>query len=112
MHSLTSSQAKYLRGLAHSLKPVVWVGQKGLSEALLASVAEALGVHELIKVRFTDLKDRAIRSSLAAEIAEKSGSALAGLIGNLAILYRPHPEPDKRRIRLPIRPGSGRPRTG
>lgn len=111
MQPLTSSQAKYLRGLAHSLRPVVWVGRKGLSEALLVSVAEALGVHELIKVKFTDLKERGIRSSLAAEIAEKSGSALAGLIGNLAILYRPHPEPDKRRIRLPTRPGRGRPQT-
>lgn len=107
MQPLTSSQTKYLRGLAHSLKPVVLVGQKGLSDALLASVAEALGVHELIKVKFTDLKDRGIRSALAAEIGEKTDSVLAGLIGNVAILYRPNPAPEKCKIHLPDKPDRG-----
>ena len=101
MQPLTSSQAKSLRGLAHSLKPVVLVGQKGLSDALLASVAEALGVHELIKVKFTDVKERSTRSLLAAEIGVKTDSALAGLIGNVAILYRPNPIPEKRKVQLP-----------
>ncbi len=112
MQPITSSQAKYLRGLAHSLKPVVLVGQKGLSDAILASVAEALAIHELIKVKFTDVKERGIRSALAAEIGGKTDSALAGLIGNVAIFYRPSPTPEKRKIHLPTQPARRLPRDG
>jgi RNA-binding protein len=101
MQPLSSSQAKYLRGLAHGLKPAVRVGRKGITAAVLASVAEALGVHELIKVKFLEFEDRALRSTLAAEIAEKAHCALAGQIGNIAVFYRPHPTPERRRIRLP-----------
>lgn len=103
MPSLTSSQAKYLRGLAHGLKPVVYVGQKGITSSLLESVHEALGAHELIKLKFVDLKDRRLKAELAAEIERRTGSRLAGLIGHIAILYRAHPDPEKRQITLPAK---------
>ena len=54
MKKLTSIQAKFLRGLAHALKPVVFVGQKGLTTSLIASTDEAFQRHELIKVKFID----------------------------------------------------------
>lgn len=103
MQPLTSSQAKYLRGLAHSLKPVVFVGQKGVTAAVLASVSEALGVHELIKVKFVEFKERGQKSAIAAAIEEKADCGLAGLIGNVAIFYRPHPDHEKRKIKIPPR---------
>jgi RNA-binding protein len=62
MKPLTSSQAKFLRGLAHNLKPVVFIGQKGITTALLESIREALAVHELIKVRFIDSPDKRRRA--------------------------------------------------
>jgi RNA-binding protein len=101
MQPLTASHAKYLRGLAHGLKPIVFVGQKGLSPTVLASVREALDVHELIKVKFQDLKDRALKTQWAAEIEQATDSRLAGLIGHTAIFYRPQPDPARRRIALP-----------
>ncbi|MCU0559257.1 MAG: YhbY family RNA-binding protein [Desulfobacterales bacterium] len=112
MQPLTSSQAKYLRGLAHGLKPVVFVGQKGVTAAVLASLSEALGVHELIKVKLAELKERGQRSSIAAAIAQNTDSALAGLIGNVAIFYRPHPDREKRKIKLPPRADRPLPQNG
>ena len=58
----------------------------------------SLESHELIKVRFLDFKDR--KTDLADEIAGKTGAEVAGIIGHVAILYRQHPEEEKRRIKL------------
>ena len=55
MKKLTSIQAKFLRGQAHGLKPVVFVGQKGVTPALIASADEAFQRHELIKVKLLQL---------------------------------------------------------
>ncbi len=101
MQPLTSSQAKYLRGLAHSLKPVVFVGQKGITATVLESIHAALDTHELIKVKFVDFKDRRLKAACAAEVEQKTGSCLAGVIGHMAIFYRRQPDPEKRKIVLP-----------
>jgi len=63
--SLTSSQKRYLRGLAHNLKPVIMVGNKGISDALLAEFSIALDDHELIKVKLAgdDREERAAQIS-------------------------------------------------
>lgn len=103
MQPLTSYQAKYLRGRAHRLKPVVHVGQKGITAPLLESIHEALNAHELIKVKFVDLKDRRMKAEHAAEIGRRTGSSLAGLIGHTAIFYRPHPDREKRNIVVPTK---------
>jgi RNA-binding protein len=97
--SLTSAQRKYLQKLAHHLKPVAFVGKQGLSDQVVAAVGEVFGTHELIKVKFLDFKDQ--KHELAEDLAHASDSALAGLIGNIAILYRPHNDPLKREIVLP-----------
>jgi len=96
-------QKRYLRGLAHHLKPVVHLGQQGMSAGLLAAVNEALELHELIKVRFVDFKEREIKRELAAAIGRETASELVGLIGNLAIFYRPAADEERRRIVLPSR---------
>ena len=101
MQQLTSSQAKYVRGLAHNLKPVVFVGQKGITATVLESIHAALDTHELIKVKFVDFKDRRVKAACAAEIEQKTGSSLAGVIGHMAIFYRPRTDPEKRKIALP-----------
>ena len=101
MKPLTSSQAKYLRGLAHGLKPVVFVGQKGITDALLASAREAFAHHELIKIKFVDLKEKQQKKTVAGAIEEMTGAIMAGMIGHIGIFYRPHDDPEKRRIVLP-----------
>ncbi len=65
---LTSSQKRYLRGLAHTLKPVIMVGNKGVTPALAAELAIALEHHELIKVKLAG-EDRAARAAQIAELA-------------------------------------------
>ncbi|HEV8582992.1 MAG TPA: ribosome assembly RNA-binding protein YhbY [Thermoanaerobaculia bacterium] len=99
MQELTGAQKKYLRGMAHHLKPVVQVGRNGLTDAVLASIGQALDDHELIKVRLADPQGR--KRELAEEIAEKSGGAWVGLVGNVVTLYRRQPDPEKRTIELP-----------
>ena len=96
--ALTARQRKRLRGLAHALKPVVHVGEAGLSEAVVKATDAALEAHELIKVRLHDPEDK---KAAAAELAEGSGAALCGLVGHTVILYRAHP--DEPTIRLPKR---------
>ncbi len=96
---LTSPQRKFLRSLAHHLDPIVLVGKQGVTDHLVASVDQALTAHELIKVRFNGHKDE--KRALAEEIRERTGSEVAGILGHVAILYREHPEEEKRRIKLP-----------
>lgn len=99
MSPLKSGQRKFLRGKAHHLDPVVSVGKLGITDALIQAASKALGDHELIKVKFKDHKDR--KREWTEEIASRSDSEVAGLIGNVAILYRRHPDKEKRKIKLP-----------
>ena len=99
MNPLSSAQRKHLRSQAHHLDPAVMVGKQGLTDAVVASVAEALEAHELIKVRFNEFKKQ--KKELAAEIARRTGAQIAGIIGHVLILYRQHPDEEKRRIALP-----------
>lgn len=101
MKPLTSSQKKYLRGRAHSLKPVVLIGQHGLTEAVVQATESALSDHELIKVKFNDIKEKSEKKALAASLEKACGSSLAGMIGHVAIFYRPHQDSKKRKITLP-----------
>jgi RNA-binding protein len=112
MQPLTSSQAKYLRGLAHGLQPLVFVGHKGVTPAVLDAVREALDAHELIKLKFIDFKDRHLKAGMAAEVEATTDSRLAGLIGHIAIFYRRHPDPEKRHVSLPGNPRPSAASTG
>ncbi|MDD4092712.1 MAG: ribosome assembly RNA-binding protein YhbY [Smithellaceae bacterium] len=98
MEPLKGSQRKYLRAQAHHLKPLVMVGAKGVTEQLLGSVDLALKDHELIKVKFGEFKEA--KKEISAEIAQATKSELVGLIGNIAILYRQHHDPKKRKIHV------------
>ena len=85
--ALSNAQKRYLRGLAHDLKPVLLVGAKGVTPAVLAELDAALEQHELIKVRVS-AGDREEREAWIAALVEGSEAALAGRIGHVAILYR------------------------
>ena len=96
--SLKPSQKRYLRGLAHSLKPVIMIGNKGVTEALLAELSIALLHHELIKVRFAG-DDRDERKAQIAKLAKVSGADLVQNIGKVACFFRRNHEAPK--IALP-----------
>ena len=99
MKSLKGSQRTYLRGLAHKLRPVVQVGKNGLTEELIKAVDEALGSHELIKIKFVDFKEE--KKALSQEIGERTSSEAVGMIGNIAIFYRQQSNKEKQKIILP-----------
>lgn len=98
MNSLSSAQRKKLRALAHHMDPVVYVGKQGMTDSLLAAVDDALMAHELIKVKFNDFKTE--KRPMSDQIAAQAHAAVAGIVGNVLILYRPHPEEEKRKIAL------------
>jgi RNA-binding protein len=99
MEKLKGSQKKYLRSQAHHLKPLVIIGAKGVTQQLIGSVDLALKDHELIKVKFGEFKES--KKEISSQIAQSTKSDLVGLIGNIAILYRQHPESEKRKIKIP-----------
>jgi RNA-binding protein len=99
MNDLTGKQRRWLRGQAHSLKPVVQLGEKGLTDAVVAEVDRSLDAHELIKVRLVGERDE--REAQAADLADRVEAEAVGLTGKVAIFYRPHSEPDKRRVKPP-----------
>lgn len=87
---LSERQRRHLRGLAHPLKPVVRLGNAGLTEAVARETARALTDHELIKVKAPG-GDREARDALFSALAAQTASVLVHRIGNVAVLYRPHP---------------------
>jgi RNA-binding protein len=103
MEALKSFQKKFLKGRAHGLKPVVFLGQKGLTANLIDSIHEALNTHELIKVKFIEFKEKKQKAGMAETIEAEAGCQLVGMIGHIAIFYRQHTDPDKRKIKLPLR---------
>jgi RNA-binding protein len=88
---LTPAQKRYLRGFAHALKPVVLVGQKGVTPALLGELDGALSHHELVKVKLAD-DDRESRRASIEAIRAASGAELVQSIGRTASFYRHNPK--------------------
>lgn len=95
---LTDKQKKYLRGLAHDLKPVVHVGNAGVTPGVTAELAHNLEHHELIKVKLR-VGDRDVRDAAIGRVIEDSDAELVARIGNVAILFRRNA--DKPVIALP-----------
>ncbi len=103
MDSLRGYQRKHLKALAHKLKPIVFVGQRGLTPALTGSTNEALDTHELIKIKFNEFKAKDQKDLILADLTKHTGSELVGMIGHVAILYRRQKDPEKRKIQIPQR---------
>lgn len=99
MEQLKGSQRKYLRSQAHHLKPLVIIGRNGINKQVIGSVDLALKDHELIKVKFGEFKEA--KKEMSGEIAQATKSELVGIIGNIAIFYRQHPQTEKRKIKVP-----------
>jgi RNA-binding protein len=95
---LTEQQKKLLRGLGHQLKPVLMVGDAGLTDGVLREFSSTIAHHELVKVRVR-VGDRKGRDQIISELCERGGAALVTRIGNVALLYRRNEEDPK--IRLP-----------
>jgi RNA-binding protein len=90
--AVNDKQKRYLKGLAHSLKPVVMIGDKGLTDNVINEIDNALSHHELIKVRVSG-QEKAERLEVLNTIADKTSSDLVLIIGHIGGFYRPAKEP-------------------
>lgn len=91
MLNISIDQRRALRARAHALKPVVSISQNGLTEAVLAEIANSLTAHELIKIRVYN-DERAVREQFLATICDQLEAAPVQHIGKLLIVWRSSPE--------------------
>ena len=95
--TLTGKQKNYLRGIAHNLNPVVMIGGKGLTDAVMNEIELALIQHELIKIKLPS-NEKSEKVSILAQITSASSSEPVQLIGRVGVIFRSNPEP---KISLP-----------
>ncbi|HLV76767.1 MAG TPA: ribosome assembly RNA-binding protein YhbY [Marinobacter sp.] len=93
--SLSPEQRREYRAIAHNLKPVIIVGDKGLSEGLQGELDRALNDHELIKIKMSS-QDREARQEAIQALCESSGAELVQTIGKIAVLLRRAKKPNPR----------------
>ena len=95
--TLTGKQKNYLRGIAHSKNPIVSIGNKGLTAAVLNEIELALEQHELLKIKLPGAS-KAEKTTILENISEQSNSQIVQLIGNVGVVYRIS---DETKITLP-----------
>ena len=94
MPDLTPAERRTLKARAHHLRPVVMIGEAGLTPAVLMEIDLNLKSHELIKIRVHG-DDRQHRSALNEEICRRLGAAAVQQIGKMLVVYRPRPAEDQ-----------------
>jgi len=85
--TLDNRQRKIFKAKAHHLKPVVRIGQHGLTQGIIEETDTCLERHELIKVHVHEGK-REERQAMIDELARLTNSELVHRIGKVFILYR------------------------
>lgn len=100
-YTANGKQRRHLRSLGHHLEPVVLLGKHGLTDAVVRAVDEAVGTHELVKVRRGQDCPQD-RHEVGAGLDEAIGVEVVQKLGHTVLLYRPRPKDDDReRIKLP-----------
>ncbi len=87
--TLTGAQKRTLKSRAQLLDAIVRVGHAGVTDAVVASLDEALLLHGLVKVRFSEFKEQ--RRELAQQLAERTSSFLIQQVGNVVVFFREQP---------------------
>jgi RNA-binding protein len=88
---MNTARRSELRAKAHDLSPVVIIGDKGLTDTVVAEIDRALKAHELIKVKAaTD--DREARAAWMGEICSRLGADPVQSIGKILVIWRKNPE--------------------
>jgi RNA-binding protein len=87
---ITSQERSALRAAAHPLRPVVLIGDRGLSESVLKEIDLNLKAHQLIKVRVAG-EEREARDAMLETICDTLSCALVHHLGKTLIIYRPDP---------------------
>ncbi|QNK01778.1 ribosome assembly RNA-binding protein YhbY [Dyella telluris] len=85
--ALSPSQRRYLRSLAHDLNPVILMGAKGATEAVLKELDLALSHHELVKVKLSG-GDKDERQEQIDYLIEGTRAESVQQIGHIVVLFR------------------------
>lgn len=96
---LNSKQRAYLRSLAVSISPVLYIGKASLTEEIIQNADDALRTHELIKLGVQKNCEDDARI-IAEAIAEHTNAEVVTVIGKKILLYREGKD-DQKRIILP-----------
>ncbi|MCL5052156.1 MAG: YhbY family RNA-binding protein [Gammaproteobacteria bacterium] len=87
---LDSKARQDLRARAHHLKPIITVGNQGVTAAVLSELDRALFDHELLKVRLPAL-DKDERDECIQQLATGAEAEIIGRVGRILMLYRARP---------------------
>jgi RNA-binding protein len=85
--SLTSHTKQSLIARAHTLHPIVIIGNSGLTQAVLAEIDRALFDHELIKIRLPS-GEKSEKTEIIQMLSQQLRAESLKLIGHIVILYR------------------------
>ena len=85
----------HLKGLAHSLKPILYVGKEGVNDPALRAVEQAFNTRELLKIKVQEAAPESARESAARLAAGLTDVHVVQVIGRTVVLYRRHPESPK-----------------
>ena len=91
---LTPKERQALKAQAHKLEPVVTIGGKGLSDAVVKEIDFALKSHELLKIR-AGAMDRHERAAAFDAICERTGAEPVQHVGKVFVVYRKKPGNDE-----------------
>ena len=97
--NITSKQRSMLKGIAMKTDPIFQIGKGSITPELTEAVREALEKRELIKIHV--LKNNADdKQQIAEMLAERTGSIVVQVIGNMIVLFKYQRDADKRKIEL------------
>ena len=112
MIPLPSKKRSELRAAAHKLTPVVIIGDKGLTDEVVAEIDRSLKAHELIKVRAA-AGERDARDVWLETICERLAAHPVQQIGKVFVIYRENPKEEKKKeTREKLGPRRSSPRNG
>lgn len=87
VHPKPQPTLKQLRHRAQLLKPIIWIGQRGLHTTLINEVDQALAAHQLIKIKLPALA-RTARLEMQSTLSAAVGAQIISLVGRASVLYR------------------------
>ena len=94
---LNSKQISHLKAMSHSIKPVVQIGNKGLSDSVIDEIKLNLKAHELIKIQVQE-NDKANRALILTSVCKKVEAESINHIGRQIVIFKAN---DKTKIVLP-----------
>lgn len=89
--NLKGKQKAFLKKKAHNMQVTVMIGDKGITDNLVKSLEDNLVAHELVKASISH-PEKSVRAEISEELAKKTNSTVADIIGKTVLLFRINPK--------------------